>query len=136
MTTVDDNRRYVGEHAVNTTVLHGLVFDNGNGAVVTGNVVKMSAVNTVIKSNSANQAGVIVIANEVTGVAKAYSGGRAQVIVTAAEVVTYGDILVSGAIAGESVVDNAETNPSKIIGYAWENKTVGGTAELTDFLVR
>jgi len=108
------------------------VTNNEAGTVVAGDVVVMSGTRGLVLSTSANQKGVMVVrrgaaASAPTEVARY---GYAQVYVTASTAVAVGDTLVASATAGTATVDNAETDPSRIIGYAWEAKTTGGAPEL------
>ncbi|KKM87006.1 hypothetical protein LCGC14_1273240, partial [marine sediment metagenome] len=110
----------------------------GASAIPVGAVVVMSgASREVEQSSSANQQGVLVATQSANPSfnTRVADRGMFKVLVEALEVVAPGDKLVSSVTAGTAKVDNAETDPSKIVGYAWESKTIGGTRETVLFRV-
>ncbi len=94
-------------------------------------VVMSGGTKEVTISTSANQQGVMVatVSANTNANTRVAAQGVFNVFVEALEVVAAGDKLVSSATAATAKVDNTETDPSKIIGYVWESKTVGSTRE-------
>lgn len=110
---------------------HSTALVVGDVVILPGAGIKTCDISTAVSGG--NQKCPVVVKRAVSAGIKTEVavGGAVSVFVDPTTVVSAGDTLVTSSVTdATAMVDNTETDPSKILGWAWESKTTGGSREL------